>query len=282
MAREQHVTLRAQWLGQQLRAMRENARLTLRDLASQFGRDASWASRLESGIYPARLPDVLGYLDVCGIDDPRRRDDLRTMASDIWQKGWWDGYAPDLAGSLIDLIWLESRAVAVTSFESTVLPGLLQTRQYAEALIRADIPHASDEQIQRFVDVRMTRQQRLNKQVKIATVIDEGAVRRLVGGPEVLRAQLAAVIEMANQPHVEVRILPAAAGAHASPDGAFQIVHMRHPYPSAGCVSTIAGNIIVEGPTVNKLTSAYDRLRDAALPKQASVRFLADLMTSLE
>jgi len=284
MPNEQAFTLRAQWLGQQLREMRESRKLTLRAVGDFIKRDPSTVSRIESGMLPARVPEVLAYLDICGVDDRQRREDLKTMSEDAWQKGWWDGFTANVASSLIDWIWLESRASEILSFQVGVVPGLLQTRDYAEALIRADPPGASEEQIDRFVALRMTRQERLagDDPVKLSTVIDEGALRRLVGGPAVMRAQLAHLRSMARHQHVEVLVLPASAGAHASPDGAFDVFRMRSPYPVAGFLCTAAGNLIVEGDKAEGLVRTYDRLCDVALREKAALAFLTDLEARLE
>ncbi|MGC4808319.1 helix-turn-helix domain-containing protein [Micromonospora sp. DT233] len=284
MLNEQAVTLRAQWIGQQLREMREGARLTLKEVGDFINRNASTVSRMESGIIPPRVPEVLAYLDLCGIDDQRRREDLKTMAQDAWQKGWWDGFSANVAGSLIDWIWLESRAVEIKSFQASVVPGLLQTRAYAEALIRAWDDAATDEEVARYVEVRMQRQRRLEEPepVRFSTVIDEGALRRLVGGTEVMRAQLTHLRTVAGWPNVEVMILPVSAGAHPSPDGTFDVFRMRRPYPPTGCVSTAVGAVVVEGDKAASLHQRYDRLRRAALRNGAAQRILFDLEARLE
>lgn len=281
---ENAVTLRAQWLGQQLREMRERARMTLKEAGDYINRNPSTVSRMEAGIIPPRVPEVLAYLDMCGIDDARRRADLKTMAQDAWQKGWWEGFAADVAGSLIDWVWLESRAREIRSFETAVLPGLLQTREYAEALIRAAHAGASKEQINRFVDLRMARQRRLEEPepVKFSTIIEEGALRRLVGGPETMKAQVAHLRAVAGWPNVEILILPAATGAHASPDGSFNVFRMRRPYPYTGCIETAAGTLVVEGDKAERLVATYDRLRYSALENGAVQRFLFDLSARLE
>ncbi len=284
MPNEHAFTLRAQWLGQQLREMREGAGRTLRDVGECLNRNASTVSRIESGMLPARVPEVLTYLDVCGIDDPKRRDDLKTMAQDVWQKGWWDGLTANVAASLIDWIWLESRATAIDSFQDSVIPGLLQTREYAEAVIRAADDHLPNEQLTRFVDLRMNRQQLLSQPepIRLSAIIDEGALRRMIGGPEVMRAQLAHLRAMAGWPNVEIMILPLAAGAHASPNGAFDVFRMRRPYPPAGCISTVVGTVVVEGEKADSLHQRYDRLRRAALRNGAVQRVLFDLEARLE
>lgn len=284
MPNEQAFTLRAQWLGQQLREMRESRKLTLKAVGDFIKRDPSTVSRIESGMLPARVPEVLAYLDICGIDDRQRREDLKTMSEDAWQKGWWDGFTANVASSLIDWIWLESRATEIRSFEVSVVPGLLQTREYAEALIRAAHTDADEEQVTRFVDLRMARQQRLDGDdpVRLATVVDEGALRRVVGGPVVMRAQLAHLREEARRRHIEVLVLPSEAGAHPSPNGAFNVFRMRPPYPVAGFVTTPAGNLVVEAEKAEKLLQTYDRLRDVALREKATIAFLTELETRLE
>ena len=272
-------TLRAQWLGQQLREMRESAKLTLQNIADYIHRNPSTVSRLESGIFPARVPEVLTYLDICGVDDPKRRADLKQMAQVVWQKGWWDGFSVDVAGTLIDWVWLESRAAEIYSFQVAVVPGLLQTRDYAETVIRTAEPEASEEQIDRFIELRMARQQRLTDDdpVEVRAVIDEAALRRPVGGADVMAAQLSRLISLGNRSNVTILVLPTSVGAHASPDGGFDVFRMRHPYPVAGCVGTAGGNLIVEDQAAEKLMRTYDRLCGMALPAQASLAFLSDL-----
>ncbi len=278
------ATLRAQWLGQQLREMRESAGLTLKDVGDYINRNASTVSRLESGVVAARVPEVLAYLDICGVDDGRRRADLTTMAKDVWQKGWWDGFAADVVGSLIDWIWLESRATEIYSFDVAVLPGLLQTRAYAEAIIRAVDIDATEEQINRYVEIRLARQRRLDgdEPVKLSAIIDEGALRRTVGGPTVMRAQLEHLSTMAVRSHIELLVLPSAAGEHPSPEGSFNLFQMRPPYPLAGCIWTPAGNIVIEDGMAESLLRTYDRLRGLALPAQTGLALVSELIDQLE
>lgn len=284
------ATLRAQWLGQQLREMRERADLTLKDVGDYINRNASTVSRMEVGMPPARIPEVLADLDLCGIDDPQHRDMLRSMARDVWQKGWWEGFRGDVASTLIDWIWLENRSNEIWCFEPIVLPGLLQTRDYAKALIQASNVDATPEQIDRFVEARMARQQRLishdaepgDEPLAIFAIVDEAALRRQIGGPEVMLAQQRHLHEMIGRDNVTVTILPAAAGAHASPDGSFNVFLMDAPYPDVACMTTPAGNVIVEGDEAKRLTDIYDRLTTQALKPPASRTFLADLITSLE
>jgi transcriptional regulator with XRE-family HTH domain len=272
-------TLRAQLLGQQLRGMREEARLTLKDVAEYVQRDASTVSRFESGILPARVPEVLAYLDLCGIDDQHRRDALKRLSQDVFQKGWWDGYAAEVAGSLVDRIWLESRAQEIRTFDVVVVPGLLQTREYAETVIRAADPDATEEQVQRWVDIRMTRQQLLSREkpVRLVAILDEAVLRRKVGGSSVMRGQLDHLLDSGGRRHIEILVLPAETGAHACPDGGFEIFGMPGPYSDFGYVLTPGGELYVESIAVERLTSAYDRLREKALGRRSARTFIADV-----
>lgn len=272
-------TLRAQLLGQRLRELREDAGLTLKDVAEYIQRDPSTVSRFESGFLPARVPEVLAYLDLCGIDDLPRRDGLKRLSQDVFQKGWWDGFADDIPGLLVDRTWLESRALEVRLFQVAVLPGFMQTREYAETVMRAASPQARPEQIDRWVEFRMTRQQLLTKAepLRLVAILDEAVLRRAVGGGRIMRAQLEHLIGMAAQPHVEILVLPSAAGAHASPDGSFEIFKMPEPYNDVGFVETPAGVICIEADRVERLAEAYDRIRDVALPQPETVAFISDI-----
>lgn len=284
MAGEDASTLRAQWLGQKLREMRERAKLTLRDVGDYINRNPSTVSRVESGLLPARVPEVLAYLDICGIDDPRRRADLKLMSQEVFRKGWWQGYVGEVAATLIDWIWLESRATEIRHFQSSVLPGMLQTRDYAEAVIRAEDPEASEEQIERWVELRMDRQRRLDagEPFRLAAVLDEAVLRRQVGGPTVMREQLAHLATLVGRAAVELRVLPYEAGAHASPDGGFEVLAMPSPYPAVGIVFTPAGTLFVEQGEADRLAERYDQLRDAARNPDATLAFLSDLIARLE
>lgn len=264
--------------------MREQANLTLKEVGEYLRRNPSTVSRFESGLLPARVAEVLAYLDICGVDDQQRREDLKQMSGELFRKGWWDGYANDVAGSLIDRIWLESRATEICYFQPVAVPGLLQTRDYAEAIIRTANGAVAEEQVERWIELRMARQQLLDRDepLRLAAVIDESAVRRLVGGPRVMSAQLMHLVALADRPGVEIQVLPFEAGAHASPDGQFDLFRMAEPYPDAACMQTPSGAVYVEANKAVPLVAAYDRLCDAALSTGDTVAFLSDLAAHLE
>lgn len=270
-------TLRAQWLGRQLRELREAARLTLRDAGDHIQRDPAAVSRLENGITPGRLPDVLALLDLYGVTDGATREGLEQLSRDIWQKGWWDGYTAEASGRIIDYAWLESRATGLRSFDAMVVPGLLQTPGYAKAVIAAAEPNAEPAYVERWVEFRMKRQLVLDRPdpLRLEVIMDEALLHRAVGGEPVLGDQLEHLNKVSERHHVTLRILPFSAGAHASPRGPFTIFDLPSPYPGLAYAETPAGNVYVEAEMVEKFRRAYDDLHQVALTPDESRSLIA-------
>jgi transcriptional regulator with XRE-family HTH domain len=270
-------TLRAQWLGKQLRELREAAKLTLREAGDYIQRDQSSLSRMEQGITPMRVPDVLALLNLYGVSDSNLRDGLERLSRDIWQKSWWDGYAEAFTGRIIDHAWLESRARELRSYDAMVVPGLLQTRAYAEAVIRAADPGKPQERIQLWAEYRLNRQHVLGQDepLRLSVILDEGVLHRTVGGPKVLRSQLRSLIKAAENPNIDIRVLPFSRGANASPEGPFTIFDMPEPYPDVAYVETRAGAIYVEADGVEGFVQAYDCLHETALTPGESMASIA-------
>ncbi|WP_214410874.1 helix-turn-helix domain-containing protein [Sphaerisporangium fuscum] len=273
MAAPKWVTLRAQWLGQQLRELRDANGLLLRDAAEYLQRDPSTVSRFESGEYPIRRPDMLALLDLYGVADGRRREDLMKLSQEVWQKGWWDGYADEVAGAFIDYVWLESRARRIRTFDNTLLLGLFQTEHYARAVITAAEFDADTEQINRWVALRMARQEVLQSEnpPHVLSIVDEAVLHRKVLGARDLSVQFQRLVELAARPNIEIRVLPFSAGAHASPTGAFRILTMEERFPEVAYAETPKGAIYVETPDNRRLVQAYDELRKLTLdPKESA------------
>ncbi len=272
-------TLRAQWLGQQLRALRESTGMTLRQAGEYLQRDPSMVSRFETAEYPIRRGDVLALLDLYGVSEERIREGLLRLSDDVWRKGWWEGYANTVDRQYIDMPWLEARAERLRTYEAMLVPGLLQTREYAETLIRnaaaADTP---EEQIGRMVELRMTRQQVLGGEApaSFAAVVDESVLRRVIGGPELMRSQHTKLLEIAERPNVEVRVLPLRRGAHAGLDGAFWLFEMPDPYPDVAYVDNLAGAVYVEeDAAVDRFRQAYHQLSAMAIWGMESAAVIA-------
>ncbi|MGH3856622.1 MAG: helix-turn-helix domain-containing protein [Pseudonocardiaceae bacterium] len=277
--RKPGLTLRAQWLGQQLRALRDSAGMTMQQAGEYLQRDQSMVSRFETAETPIRRGDVLALLDLYRVAATRTRERLLQLSDDVWRKGWWDGFEDTVGRQYIDLVWLQSRAERLRTYGSMLVPGLLQTRRYAETLIRNDAAaDTPEEQIEEGIELRMTRQQTLSGEapVDVAAVVDESVLRRVIGGPQVMHGQLAKLLEVTDQPNVEVRVLPLGRGAHASLAGSFWLFEMPDPYPDVANVDTLGGALYVEDDAaVDRFRQAYHQLSAMALNSKESAALIA-------
>jgi transcriptional regulator with XRE-family HTH domain len=276
-------TLRAQWLGQRLRELRDASEVTLARAGEFLQRNAATVGRFESGEYPIRRPDLMALLDLYGVAERRKRDGLLRLSEDVWQKGWWDGYAAEVERTFVDFVWLESRATEIRVFESTLCPGLLQTRDYAEAVITAAEWEAEPAQIARWAQLRMDRQAALYRvePPRFTAIIDEFVLRREVGGSGVLADQLSHLLACVELPHVQLRVLPSGIGAHASPNGSFQVITTAEPDCDVGYAETVGGAVYVEPPGSERFIRVYDRLLDCALGPAESVERVRVIMEDL-
>jgi transcriptional regulator with XRE-family HTH domain len=264
------ATLRGRQLGVRLRELRDGAGLTGEEVARRMGRAHSTLSRWETGGLIPRPPDVYFMLDLYGVDGAEREALLRAVQDARKREDW----EVDVAVKVIDYVWMESRAWKVETFYDSVVPGVLQTPDYAREVLRAWDPAATPQHIERTLAARIARQQRLTAedQLQLSAVIGEGALRLRVGGPEVMRAQLKQLVDLAAEPGIELRVLPFATGAHAGMTGTFTILRFRDDQDVA-TVETRGGDIYLED--VEPFAQALRRLSAAALPQRKSVAMIA-------
>ncbi|MFD0884816.1 helix-turn-helix domain-containing protein [Streptosporangium algeriense] len=283
MAAVKWVTLRSQWLGQQLRDLREANGLILRDAAEYLQRDPATVSRFETGGYPIRRPDLLALLDLYGVADPKRREEFIRLSQEVWKKGWWDGYAGEVTGSLVDFVWLESRSREIRGFDGMILPGLFQTPRYARVVISTVGDDADEAQIDRWVKFRMGRQKILdgNNPPRVMSIIDEAVLRREVGGRECQTEQLCHLADQAAKPNVEIRVLPFSVGVHASAAGAFRIFTLGEGFPGVGYAETPKGAIYVESPDSESFVKMYEETLKLTLSPEKSVEFIIAIAEEL-
>lgn len=279
----QRITLRSQWLGQQLRELREAADMKLSDAGEFIQRDQSQVSRFERGTYPIRGHDVEALLNLYGVNDKKRRETMRAMADEQWRTDWWQGYTDEVVGELIDYVWLESRATGICEFALITIPGLLQTSDYARAIISAEDPDESEATIERWVELRLKRQTILARAnpPTYSMIIDEGVLRRVVGSLRIHAAQLRYLLDRA-QANIELHVLPFAAGAHPSPEGPFSIFTLDDPYPEAVFVESPAGALYLEPPKTDRFIAMYDRAKNQALDAKHSARLIESIVKELE
>jgi hypothetical protein len=241
-----------------------------------MGRAHSTLSRWESGTLVPRVPDVFFMLDVYGIDGAERDALLRSTQNAREREEW----EVDVAVEVVDYAWMEGRAWKVETFQDSVVPGLLQTPDYARAVLRAWDPAATAQWIERTLAARLVRQRRLTDEdpVQLAAIVGEGALRLLVGGPEVMRAQLKHLVDLAGQPGIGLRVLPFATGTHAGMTGPFTILRIDDEQDVA-TVETRGGDVYLED--VEPFAQALRRLSVAALPQRKSLAMIAAMRREL-
>ncbi|MCX4685796.1 helix-turn-helix domain-containing protein [Kitasatospora purpeofusca] len=234
-------TVLGRQLGDELRTMRERVGLTTAAVAVELDCTKGKISRIENGRSPVRGPDLTAMLRLYGVDGQEvqaRLAELARSANRRRKAGWWNQYGDVLAETYRDFIALEAVASSVRTFQSQTIPALLQTPDYTRALAVASRSWSEAAEIEQFVEARLMRQHRLITEdpLSIWVVLAEGAVRQQVGGPAVMRAQLAHLLQTAEMPNVSVQVVPFRVGAHAS---------MAGPYVILGFPATSALDVVL-------------------------------------
>ena len=272
-------TVRRRRLGAELRRLRDSAGYKLEEVAGMLGVAPSTLSRIETGKAPTKSAYLSQLLELYQVTDAGQRQILVDMAREGHRKGWWAAYDDVLPSGLGVYVGLEAEASGLRSYEIGVVHGLLQTTDYARAILRASAPRHTADQIERLVDLRMERQRRLddNPPLDLWVIHDEAVIRRTVGGPVVMRHQLAHLLVVAGLPGVTLQVLPFDTGAHAGHDGPFSIVEFHDRSDSEVVyVESTAGPIYLEKDReVRASAEVFDRLRAAALPPEASLDLIS-------
>jgi transcriptional regulator with XRE-family HTH domain len=272
-------TVRRRRLGTDLRRLRDSAGYKLEEVAGMLGVAPSTLSRIETGKAPTKSAYLSQLLELYQVTDAGQRQILVDMAREGHRKGWWAAYDDVLPSGLGVYVGLEAEASGLRSYEIGVVHGLLQTPDYARAVLRASAPRHTADQIERLVDLRMERQRRLddNPPLDLWVIHDEAVIRRTVGGPVVMRHQLAHLLVVAGLPGVTLQVLPFDTGAHAGHDGPFSIVEFHDRSDSEVVyVESTAGPIYLEKDReVRASSEVFDRLRAAALPPEASLDLIS-------
>lgn len=208
-------------LGARLRRLREAANVSPEDAGWAIRASRSKISRLETGRTGFKARDVADLLTLYGVTDDAERATLLALAGHANATSWWQEYADVVPGWLEQYLDLEQAASLIRVYEVQFIPGLLQTGDYARAVIRLGFPDAPDGEVERRVELRLRRQEILHGDdpVRLWVVIDEAALRRPIGGAGVMRAQLVRLIEACRLPHVRLQVLPFSVGGHAAAGG---------------------------------------------------------------
>jgi transcriptional regulator with XRE-family HTH domain len=250
MAATSSPTVKRRRLAAELHACREEAGLTIDDAADQLEWSAAKISRIENARVRVLPRDTKQLLRIYGVKEGSPVWDMLLMlAREAHQKGWWHAYGDAVGESLKTLIGLEAAAATLRTYESECVPGLMQTEDYARAIIRSGPSAVTDEDIESYVTVRMARQERLaeSSEAELWAVVGEGAIRRRVGGVDIMRSQLAQLLQTSYRPDVTLQVLPFDAGAHAGMGGSFMMLGYDDPAdPDVVYVNYSTGNIFLE------------------------------------
>jgi transcriptional regulator with XRE-family HTH domain len=281
---EQNPTLRGRRLAVELMRRREASGLSREEAARRLEWSTSTIFRIETGRSRPQPGNVRVLLDLYGVTGSER-DGLIQLAREARQPGWWHSFRDVLPNPYEVYIGLEGGAASIRNFEPVVVPGLLQTEDYARATFKGGPRELERDEIERRVGVRLARQQILTRdgRPRLWAVIDEAVIHRLVGDPAVMRAQLGHLIDTAEQGKTTVQVVPFRAGAHAGTTGPFVILDFPEPTdPSVVYVETLAGDIYLEERAdVNRYTIAFDRLLAAALHPDDSVRLIQQVAAAM-
>jgi transcriptional regulator with XRE-family HTH domain len=277
-------TVRRRQLMTELKRLRETTGLTQEDVASQLDWHPTKVMRIETGRTSPHPNDVRVMLGLYGVSDQDVLAGLIRLAKDARQRGWWYTYRDVLLSRFEFFIGLESEADAIRDFELAMIPGLLQTEDYARALIRGLMTYDAEE-IERRVEVKMTRQQLLGRddRPQLWAIMDEAAVRRVVGGRAIMRAQLLHLANTAELGPTTIQVLPFGAGPHPGQTGPFIILGFAEPTePEVVYMETVGGNLYVDKPEEVRLyATVFDQLRAVALSPAQSRAMLQALAGEL-
>lgn len=276
-------TLRRRRLARELRRLREARNLKLAAAAKESGAPLSTISSIENATARRIRPRDIDALADLYDTTSEEREALHELTSESKQSGWWSSYKDLFGGNALPDF--EAEASVIRSFEGLTVPGLLQTPEYASEVFRAGrVLEETD--VERRVRARMERKSIFNriKPAHMVAVIDEGALRRVIGGPEVMREQLNYLKNMAQRHHIDIQVLPYSAGAHLALAGPFVLLGFPTPkdIPIVYVETAVDGLYLDEPEELERYTLAFGNAQGVALSTALSFQLIDDILRSLE
>jgi transcriptional regulator with XRE-family HTH domain len=272
-------TVRQRELGKRLRELRNRHGLTVEDVGEKLLCSATKVSRIETGARRPSLRDVRDLCELYGVDEPTSAE-LLGLTREARSQGWWTQYA-DL--NLDPYLGLEQDATAISSYTNYYIPALLQSEQYTRSIIKAIAPKMDPDIYQQRVEVRMRRQEWVlgkENRPRYRVLMDEAVLRRCVGGPQIMAAQLDKVLQTEQVGKVTVQVVPFDVGAHAAQDSNFILFEFGASADLGPVVFVegLTGNHYLEGPDqIARYREALDYLRDSALGPRDSIHLVAEI-----
>jgi len=268
-------------LGSQLRMLREARGITREEAGYAIRASGSKISRMELGRVSFKERDVTDLLELYGVDEDESAT-LVELAIQANSPGWWHKYGDVLPDWFQVYVGLEEAASLIRLYEVQFVPGLLQTADYARAVVRLGQPGAAPEEIERRVSLRLGRQELLTKPggPRLWAIVDEAALRRPIGGKEVMRAQLVQLIEATEEPQVTLQVMPFRTGGHAAEAGAFTIMRFPEPdLPDVVYLEQLTSALYLDKrDDVEKYTEVMERLSVESESPERSVDILSGML----
>ncbi|THA59137.1 helix-turn-helix transcriptional regulator [Streptomyces sp. A1136] len=267
-------------LGSELRRLRQAGGMTTQQVAERLLISQPKISLLENGRRLIKPRDVRDLCRLYGVHDQRLVDDLMRLAGESGRQGWWNTYGDIPYGAYIGL---EAEATAIRTYEPLVIPGLLQTPAYAREVIAGTIPQATVEQAATRLRVRLRRQGRLGvggDPLRLWAVLDESALRRVVGSREIMREQLEHLTHLGARPHITVQVLPHGVGAHPGVSGQFSLLEFADATDaSVVYLERFTSDLYLEKRSDVRLYSdLYAHVQARALSPQRTVQFITETL----
>jgi transcriptional regulator with XRE-family HTH domain len=270
-------------LGTQLRRLREARGITAQQAAKAIRASESKISRIELGRNAFREVDIADLLSLYGVKDVAEREQMLALASQANQPGWWHSYQDVLPTWFQAYIGLEESAECIRSYDSQFVPGLLQTEEYASAVI--ELGEFSLEETERLVVLRKERQKRFTSGgLRLWTLIDEMALRRPVGGPDLMRGQLEYLLEVSDRPGLTLQYTPYPAGGSYLVPGSFSIMRFAaDDLPDVVYVEQLTSAMYLDKPAdVDRYTAAIDKVSATSATPERTREFIRELLEDME
>ena len=272
-------TVRRRRLAELLRQLRVDAGLSVEDAAGRLEWSQNKLYRIERAEHGVAVGDARLLLDLYGVP-AAQREEVLSLVREARQRGWWQSYTDALPEPAAAYVGLEQDAASLAQYSAELVPGLLQTEDYARAIRRAGLLADTDETTERWLAVRTQRQARLRggQALTYWTVLNEAVLRRTVGDAEVMHAQLQHLMEVAELPNVTLQVLEFDAGAHAAMDSSFTVIRFAdQAAPDVIYIENATSVLYLEREAeVARFTLIFDHVRVRALDPDRSLRMIAE------
>lgn len=283
--RRQAPTVRLRRLAAELRRLRKVAELTREDVSERTGINNATLYRIETARARPQMRTLTGLLNLYEVDQDQR-EYLTGLCREATTQGWLRPYHSELPEEYTAYISFEDEAQCARNYESLYMPGLLQTEDYARAVIRGGLPAATDDEVEDRVRARMARKGVLTKRspLKLWAVVDEAALRRVVGGADVMRGQFDHLTNIIKAPNVTLQVISFDAGAHPGMPGQFIVLGFADPVDTdLVYIDSMAGDLFLESEAdIARYRTAFDNLVAVALSPNDSAALIAEIASKLK